>query len=51
MALFVLAAVGHRLAPFDAYPRIVGPVDAGVLLTCVLAAFFILLPFADRRGC
>ena len=24
VALFVLAVVGHRLAPFDAYPRIVG---------------------------
>ncbi len=51
VALFVLAVVGHRLAPFDAYPRIVGPVDGGVLLTCALIAAAILLPFADRRGC
>ncbi len=51
VALFVLAVVGHRLAPFDAYPRVVGPVDGGVLLTCALLAVAMLAPFADRRGC
>ncbi len=51
VALFVLAYAGHRLAPFDAYPGITGPVDAGVLLTCALIAAAMLLPFGDRRGC
>lgn len=51
VALFALAVLGHRLAPFDAYPGIDGRVSAGVLLTAALVAVVTLLPFADRRGC
>jgi hypothetical protein len=50
IALFALAAVGPRLAPFDAYPRLSVPLDGGVLLTCALVVVALLAPFADRRG-
>lgn len=50
LALFVLAVVCHRLAPFSAYPRLAVPLDGGVLASCALIAAAALLPFADRRG-
>jgi energy-coupling factor transport system permease protein len=35
---------------FEAYPRIVLPLDAGVPLLAAALAACALLPFADRRG-
>ena len=46
--LIALAIVAD--APFDAAPRLVVPVDAGVLATAGAAALVMLAPFADRRG-
>jgi energy-coupling factor transport system permease protein len=37
-------------APFDAAPRLVVPLDAGVALTAAAMAAAMLVPFADRRG-
>jgi energy-coupling factor transport system permease protein len=48
VALFVFAALAP--AGFDAYPRLVVPLDGGVALSCVLLAAAMLAPFADRRG-
>ena len=48
VALIGLAVLAR--VPFDAYPRLDVPVDARVLVICVLAALVALLPFADRRG-
>jgi energy-coupling factor transport system permease protein len=35
---------------FEAYPRTVAPVDAGLLVLCAALGVVALLPFADRRG-
>ena len=36
--------------PFEAYPRTLAPVDAGVGVLGVALVACALLPFADRRG-
>jgi energy-coupling factor transport system permease protein len=48
LVLVVLALAAD--APFDAVPRLVVPLGAGVLLSAVAIAAAILAPFADRRG-
>ena len=50
-----LAALGIAAAvlgwePFEAYPRTLAPVDAGVVALAVALVACALLPFADRRG-
>jgi energy-coupling factor transport system permease protein len=50
LALFALAVLGHRWAPFDAYPTLSAPLDGGVVAAAVLIAVAVLAPFADRRG-
>jgi energy-coupling factor transport system permease protein len=54
-AAVALAAIGiaTELAgwePFEAYPRTLAPVDAGVLALAVALVACALLPFVDRRG-
>jgi energy-coupling factor transport system permease protein len=44
------AVVAAGWAPFEAYPRLQAPVDAGTVVTAVVLAAAALLPFADRRG-
>jgi energy-coupling factor transport system permease protein len=48
IVLVVIAVVAA--APFDDAPRLVVPLDAGVLLTAAALAAALLAPFADRRG-
>jgi energy-coupling factor transport system permease protein len=48
--LFVLAVLVDRLAPFEAYPRVVADLGASELLAAALVLLVALLPFADRRG-
>jgi energy-coupling factor transport system permease protein len=48
VVLLVLALAAD--APFDARPRLLVPLDAGVLLTAGAVAAAMLAPFADRRG-
>ena len=52
IALIVIA-IGARLgtlAPFEAYPALHSPADAGVLAVAAAIVLCALLPFADRRG-
>ena len=44
----LLAVLGTP--PFDAYPRLVVPVDAGVIGLSLALVVALLAPFADRRG-
>jgi energy-coupling factor transport system permease protein len=49
----VAIAIGARvggLAPFEAYPALHSPADAGVLGIAAAVLLCALLPFADRRG-
>ena len=49
----VAIAIGARVggqAPFEAYPALHSPADAGVLGTAAAVLLCALLPFADRRG-
>jgi energy-coupling factor transport system permease protein len=50
LALFALAYLGHHWAPFDAFPALSVPLDAGVVAAAALIAGALLAPFADRRG-
>jgi energy-coupling factor transport system permease protein len=50
LGLLAIAAWIGGLDGFDAYPRIVLPLDAGVPLLAGALAACALLPFADRRG-
>jgi energy-coupling factor transport system permease protein len=50
LAALGLAAAGLGWEPFEAYPRTLAPVDAGVLALAVALVACALLPFADRRG-
>ena len=55
MSAAALAGLGIAAAvlswePFEAYPRTLAPVDAGVLGLAVALVVCALLPFADRRG-
>jgi energy-coupling factor transport system permease protein len=50
LALFALAYLGHRWAPFDAFPSLAVRLDGGVVAAAVLIAAAVLAPFADRRG-
>jgi energy-coupling factor transport system permease protein len=49
VALAAAVAVGGWEG-FEAYPRTVAPVDAGVLALAAMLAGCALAPFADRRG-
>ena len=48
-AVLVLIAVAAD-APFDATPRLLVALDAGVVLTAAAAVGAVVVPFADRRG-
>jgi len=50
LAALGLAAAVLSWEPFEAYPRTLAPVDAGVIALAVALVACALLPFADRRG-
>lgn len=50
LAALAVAAHAAALAPFEAYPRLDVPIDAGLAVVCAAAALVALVPFADRRG-
>jgi energy-coupling factor transport system permease protein len=50
LGLFALAYLGHRWAPFDAFPGLSAPLDGAVVGAAALIAGVLLAPFADRRG-
>ena len=50
LAVLGIAAALVSWEPFEAYPRTLAPVDAGVLALAAALVACALLPFADRRG-
>jgi energy-coupling factor transport system permease protein len=50
LALLGIATEVAGWEPFEAYPRTLAPVDAGVLALAAALLACALLPFADRRG-
>jgi energy-coupling factor transport system permease protein len=50
IAGLAFAARFDGLLPFQAYPALRSPADAGVLAVCAAITLSALLPFADRRG-